>query len=226
MLVTMYCAWRIADPVKFNATIDTPAAAQDSLRNFLRSAKSDVVGKHNMEDFINTDPAKMKIPEIEGQILASVRANAAAYGIDIQGVGIKSLALPKDVTAVVIEAMKEERQRDVRKYESAGEAQATAIRECARSASAQIQEFARRKAAEIESEGIQAAAQYYVDFSKNERFAMFLRTLESLKKELEARTSILLDGSELPGINFFRTGPSLKPFETPPDKGPEPAKSK
>ncbi len=215
LLVTMYCAWRIADPALFNRTITTVSAAQDRLRDLMRSAKKDVVGRHNMEDLINTDPSKMQIPQIEEEVLQAVREQAMGnYGVDIVRVGIKSLALPKEVTAVVIEAMKEERQRDVRKFEAAGEAQATAIRERAKAASGQILAFANRKAAEIRSEGDRAAATYYKEFARNEPFGMFLRALESLKTELEAKTVILLDGSELPAVEFFRTGPSLKRFES------------
>ncbi len=223
LLVTMYCAWRIADPDLFNRTIVTPPAAQDRLRDLLRSAKKDVVGRHRMEDLINTDPAKMHIPEIEEEVLAAVRAPARdTYGVDVVRVGIKSLGLPKEVTAVVIEAMKEERQRDVRKFEAAGEAQATAIRERAKSASGQILAFANRKAAEIRSEGDRAAASYYKEFARNEPFSMFLRSLESLKTELASKSVILLDGSELPAVEFFRTGPSLQRLEAPPGQ----AKSK
>lgn len=221
LLVTMYCAWRIADPALFNRTITTAASAQDRLRDLLRSAKKDVVGRHRMEDLINTDPDKMLIAQIEDSVLQTVRAQTMdTYGVEVVRVGIKSLGLPKEVTAVVIEAMKEERQRDVRKFEAAGEAQATAIRERAKAASDQILAFANRKAAEIRSEGDRAAATYYKEFARNERFSMFLRSLESLKTELAAKTVILLDGSELPAAGFFRTGPSLKAMEVPnaPDK--------
>jgi membrane protease subunit HflC len=214
LLVTMFCAWRIADPDRFNRTIVTAATAQDRLRDLLRAAKKDVIGRHRMEDLINTDPAKMLIPQIEEEILAGVREPAReTYGVDVVRVGIKSLGLPKEVTAVVIEAMKEERQRDVRKFEAAGEAQAMAIRERAKAASGQILAFANRKAAEIRSEGDRAAATYYKEFARNEPFSMFLRSLESLRAELASKTVILLDGSELPAVQFFRTGPSLKPFQ-------------
>jgi len=214
VLVTMYCAWRIEDPSKFNRTIVTSAAAVARLRDLLRSAKKDTIGSHIMADLINTDPAKMLIPQIEQEVLEPVRSQATdSYGITVVRVGIKSLQLPKDVSAVVIEAMKEERQRDVRRYEAAGEAQATAIRERAKAASDQILAFASRKAADIQSEGDQAAAEYYKEYEKNEEFSMFLRSLESLRTELKSRSVILLDGSELPAVEFFRTGPSLEPFK-------------
>ena len=224
LLLTLYCAWRVADPAKFNASIQTAKAAQERIRDLLRSAKSDVVGRHNLEDFINTDPQKMLMASIEEEILTTVQRVAFQdNGVKVVSVGIKSLGLPESVTQAVIEAMKAERQRDVRRYESSGEAQATAIRERAKAAGNQILEFANRKAAEIRTEGDRAAAGYYREFAKDERFSMFLRSLESLKKELESKSVILLDGSLLPAVGFFQQGPSLKPFDAPvPSAGTSP----
>ena len=42
---------------------------------------------------------------------------------------------------------------------------------------------------------------------------MFLRSLESLRKELQSKAVILLDGSQIPAVRWFRDGPSLP--ETP-----------
>jgi len=214
MLVTMYCAWRIGEPKKFHSSIETIKDGQERIRDLLRSAKKDVVGRHNMEDFVNTDPEKMQIRLIEQEVLEPVRRRAIAdYGVTIVRVGIKSLGLPQSVTETVIEAMKEERQRDVRRFESAGEAQATAIRERAKAASGQIVAFAQRKAQEIRTAGDRAAAEYYKDFAENEEFSMFLRSLESLRTELKSRAVIILDGTQVPAAQYFRTGPTLAPFE-------------
>ncbi|MDY6913258.1 MAG: SPFH domain-containing protein [Planctomycetota bacterium] len=211
ILLTLYCAWRIDDVRRFQSSIETVKASQEALRALLQSAKSDVVGLHNMEDFVNTDPGKMIIPEIERKILESVHERAMTdYGAEVVRVGIKSLALPETVSATVIDAMKEERQLDIRMFESAGEAQATAIRERAEAARDQIIAFAERKAAEIRAEGDRAAAKYYKEFAKNEQLSMFLRSLESLKKELASKATIILDGSEIPAVKFFHEGPSVK----------------
>jgi len=210
MLVTTYCAWRIEDPRKFYVAIERTNAAQERLRDLLRSAKKDVIGRYNMEAFVNTDPAKILLPQIEREILDAVSRPAEQdYGVQVVRVGIKSLGLPENVTSAVIDAMKEERQRDVRKYESAGEAQATAIRERARTASRQILEFAQRKAAAIRSEGVRRAAETYQGYRENEAFSMFLRYLESLEKELSARSVIILDASQIPALRWFKEGPSL-----------------
>ena len=93
---------------------------------------------------------------------------------------------------------------------AAGEAQATAIRARASRASKQILAFASAKATKIKAEGDSAAAKYYREYAKNEQLGMFLRSLESLRKELMENTQIVLDGSQIPAVKFFREGPSLE----------------
>ncbi len=215
LIVTMYCAWRIGNPREFHRSVNTDdfeekvAKVQDRIRNLLRSAKKDVMGLHTMVDFINTDPQLMKLDQIEGEILASVRDKAMAdYGVEIVRVGIKSLALPESVTEQVINAMKAGRQRDITSYQQEGEAVATAIEQRARSDRDQIMDFAERKANEIRSEGDQAAARYYTEF-KDAEFANFLRVIESLKVELAHKTVFLLDGTGLPHIRWFKDGPNV-----------------
>jgi hypothetical protein len=105
--------------------------------------------------------------------------------------------------------MKAERQREASNYESAGQAQALAIRERAKEAAEQILAFANRKAGEIRAEGDSAAAAQYARFEKNWQLAAYLRSLESLKKELEGRSIFLLDSTSIPAIEYFRKGPSL-----------------
>jgi len=214
VIITLYCAWRIEDAEKFHAQIEYVDDARDRIRTILRSAKKEVIGKRNMEDFVNTDPNRMLIPQIEREILEPVRREAAErYGVQIVSIGVKSIGLSEDVTAGVIDAMKEERQRDVKRYESAGQAQADAIIARAESARDTIISFAQLKASEIRNKGVLAAAKYYKEYEKNPELSMFLRSLESLRKELASKATIILDGTKIPGVKFFRSGPSLEAFK-------------
>jgi membrane protease subunit HflC len=218
--LTTFCAWRIDDPVKFQSSIRTIDAAQKGIQTKLRSAKSGVLGKRMMSDLVNTDPRRMRIPEIESEILAAVAAEAQRdYGVQVSLVGIKTLGLPQDVAQEVIKAMQDERKKEADILEAAGQAQAQAIRERAREARDKILAFADRKAGEIRSEGARAAAEWYQVFEKNWQLAAFLRSLEGLKKELQGRSVFLLDGSEIPAVKFFSEGPKL-PTQAPMPPGP------
>jgi membrane protease subunit HflC len=205
----MYCAWRIADPVKFNRSVETVKAGERRLMDLLHDAWAKVRSNYNMRDYVNTQEKNMKLGDIERDVHNLIRAQASReYGVEIVMVGIKSLGLPESVTKDVIEAMKKERQKEIKFYESSGEAQATAIRERAKAASQKILAFARTKAANIKAEGESAAAKYYVEFSKNEELSIFLRWLDSLKKTLNERTVMVLDPKIFPPLGWFTTPPS------------------
>ena len=208
--LTTFCAWRIADPVKFQSSIRRIDLAQKGIQTKLQSAKAGVIGKRMMSDLVNTDPQRMLLAEIESEILASVAAEAERdYGVQVTLVGIKTLGLPQDVAQEATKAQKDKQQKEADIIEAAGQAQAQAIRERAREARDKILAFADRKAGEIRSEGARAAAEWYQVFEKNWQLAAFLRSLEGLKKELQGRSVFLLDGSEIPAVKFFREGPKL-----------------
>ncbi len=210
IIVSLFCAWRIADAAKFQASVPRGdvKAGEGRLREIIQSEKKNAIGKHAMDEFVNSDPKRMQIPQIEQEIFAGVRDKARdQYGVEVARMGIKSLALPESVTATVINAMKKERETDARKYESAGAALARDIENRADVASRQILDFAGAEAAMIRAEGVAAAADKYAEFGQNPELAMFLRSLDSLKKELSSRAVILLSGEELPAVRFFRNGP-------------------
>jgi len=219
MLVCVYCIWRIDDPERFHRAVrnDDPVekAAQiqeEGLRTIVRSAKNTVVGKTNIAAFINTNPEEMQLEKIEQAILEQSRAKALGdYGVGIVRIGIRSLSLPETVTKAVIEAMKEERQRDVSRYEQQGESQAKAIEARAESARNIILAFARRKAKEIRTQGDRAAAEYYVQFREDPDLAVFLRRLESLEKIFADKATIVMDPNDFPVVKMLRDGPTASP---------------
>jgi len=209
ILITMYCTWRIKDPEKFHRTIVTEAKATKNIRDRLSAHKNNVLGRYTLDSLVNTDPAKMKIAQIEQEVLEPLRQEMSdQYGVEIRSVGMKALGLPQVVSNAVIEMQKTEREEFVQQYKAAGEALATAIRARADRASKQILAFAAGKAMKIRAEGDSAAAKYYRKYAANERLGMFLRTLESLRA-LKDNTQIVLDGTQLPGADYFRDGPSL-----------------
>lgn len=216
ILLTVYCTWRIADPKKFHSAVKTHDAAAGKIRGRLTNQKNNVVARHRLDEFVNTDPTKMRIAQIEEEILLPLRAELAEdYGVEVRSVGLKLMGLPEGVSKFVIEAQKKEQEKKVQRYKAAGEAEATAIRARAERAKKQILAFTAAKALKIRAEGDSAAAKYYQSFAANERLGMFLRSLESLKKELASKTVILLDGSQIPAVTFFSTGPSLEQMRRP-----------
>ena len=218
LLVTVYCTWKITNPKTFHAVTreDDPQEkvrlVQESLRKMVRHAKSNVVSSHNMDRFINTNPKEMELADIEQEIHDQLKGKKVQdYGVEIIRVGIKSLGLTERVTGAVIDAMKQERQEDVKRFETEGKAQAQAIVSEAEKARALILAFAARKAMLIKTEGDEAAARYYVKFREDPQFGIFLRRLESLKKALSENAVMVLNNTDLKAIGWFHKEPSLKP---------------
>ena len=210
LIVMTYCAWRIADPKKLLTSIETPDQAVEKLRTRLRHYKSTVIGKHDLGALVNTDPDQMLLGRIEQQILTPLRQEAMAdYGISVEQVGIKANSLPETVSKAVIDQQKAERESYAADYRSSGESQAHAIEARARAASDEILAFARRKADDITTLGMREAAAFYKHFDAAPELAIFLRELESLKKQLAKQTVFILDGTMIPAVRYFRQSPAV-----------------
>jgi membrane protease subunit HflC len=207
--ITMYCAWRVNKPEKFLKEIKTIDAARGRIRKRLQAKQGDVIPKHTMSELVNTDPKQMKLVEIEGEVLAKLREVQDELGVEIVTIGIKALGLAQDTSKVVIEAMKTERQKEIEKLESMGQAIANTIVSRANNASLKILAFAERKAGGIRTAGHKEAAKYYSQYKDNPRFGMFLRELDTLKSGLGQNATIWLDGTKIPGVKFLWKGPSL-----------------
>jgi len=207
--ITMYCAWRVGKPEKFLKEIKTIEEARGRIRKRLQAKQGDVIPKHAMRELVNTDPKEMKLAEIEGEILTRLREVQDELGVEVVTVGVKALGLAQDTSKAVIDAMKEERQKEIKKLEAMGQATADTIVSRAENASQQIVAFAGRKADEIRTAGHREAAKYYSRYKDQPRFGMFLRYLDTLRSGLGQNATIWLDGTKIPGVQFLWKGPSL-----------------
>jgi membrane protease subunit HflC len=162
-----------------------------------------------MQELVNTNPKKMKLAEIETEVLGKLREVQDELGVEIVTVGIKALGLAEATSKTVIDAMKKERQKEIDKLESMGQASAGTIISRAENARDQILAFAKRKSDEIRTAGHREAAKYYSRYKEHPRFGMFLRYLDTLKSGLGQNATIWLDGTKIPGIKFLWKGPSL-----------------
>lgn len=210
ILVSVFCGWRIKDADTFIRAISGQAKVKDCeemLRTSLRDAKGDVIANHPLAHFINTDPNKMRMTEIENEILAKIKDSALReYGVEIVTVGIKSLGLPPNVTEKVIDNMRAERKTEADTYRASGRAVADTIRERAITAKDQILAFANTKAELIRAEGERDAAKYYKTFKENEEFAIYLRELKFLAETLPQNSEVVLDATMLRSIGYFKDG--------------------
>jgi membrane protease subunit HflC len=213
LIMGCFAIWRIDDPLKFYIRVVTVPQAEEQLRSRINEVRDAIVGLYSLSDFVNLDAQQLEEShkKIEDDMLAAARDRIKNdYGVDLIRVGIRRISLPEQVTQKVFEAMIEERGREATRYSQAGAARAKAIEAEAQAQADQILSFARTKAQEIESEGIQAATRMLGEIGEQDReFFVWLRQLDALKAALKEKATIFLDTStEL-----------MRPFVEPPAPG-------
>lgn len=211
IIVRSYAVWAIADPSKFLTSVKDVKIAEDTLGTLLRNAQNSVIGNHSFSEFVNTNPEKIRFEQIENEILAEVSDKAMQeYGIAIKTVGIRQLNVSKDVTTQVFERMSADRNREKEAILAGGRAEAERIRSEAEAQRKELLAVAATQAQVIRGEGDAEAAKYYDMLKEDPDLAMFLRNLETLKKILAERTTIVL-GVETEPIDLLKGVPDIEP---------------
>lgn len=201
LIVGAFAVWRIDDPLKFYVRVPNEADAENELRKRLNEVRSTVIGQHNMNEFFNLDRTQVDAnwSQIEKQMLDAVRPGVLAdYGVDIQHVGIRRVALPSEVTAKVQTSMQEEWKAQANTLREEGKGLAAAIKAQAEADRDKILAFARRRAQEIESQGVEASARIMHQIAEEDsEFYIWLQYLEALKEAFSQRGTIFLDAQDV-----------------------------
>lgn len=207
LVVNVFVGWKISDAQEFLPKFKggSTADAQRYLENMLRSAKAAVIGKHNLSDFVNSDPTQLKFDEIEKEIQTSVESELTKnnYGISVEFLGIKKLGLPQNVTQAVFDRMKAERTKLISKAQYEGEAEATKIKSAAERQAADVVANAQADATRIQGEGQAEAAKTLAVFQQNPDLEVFQLEIEALKNSMNQKTTLILDETK-PPFDVFR----------------------
>jgi membrane protease subunit HflC len=206
LLTSVYVGWKISDAGQFlrEFTGGSVPAAQTMLESMLRSAKSAVVGKHPLSDFVNTDPQKLQFKQIENEIEQTVQNELLTNncGIHIEFLGIKQLGLPESVTQTVFDRMKSERQVLISRAQYEGEAEAQKIRANADREANETLANARAEATRIQGEGEAEAAKTLPVFQENPELANFLLRVNALQQSLNQKATLIFD-QRTPPFDLF-----------------------
>jgi membrane protease subunit HflC len=149
---------------------------------------------------VSTTPEKIQAASMLDQLTAATdRAALEQYGLSVIDVRIKRLNLPEQNKQSVYARMRAERERIARQYRAEGEEQALSIRADADRQKEETLSAAYRDAEKLRGEGdAQATKIYGAAYSKNPRFYKLVRTLESYKKVLDDKTTVIMSSdSEL-----------------------------
>jgi membrane protease subunit HflC len=187
LIPRVYATWRITDPVAFEKTLKGDAeTARKRLTQVINGRAPEVFGRYNLEDVVNTDPAKLKFDQIEQEILDGVKASVEsadkAYGIEVLSLGITLLALPEDATAAVFSRMGQERTTEANKLTEEGKKIKRTMVAEAQEKRDKLLADAEATAKRIRAQGEAGAALTYKTFKEDPELAIFLRELESLRE--------------------------------------------
>jgi len=208
----VFVCWRVQDAQHFLETVNDLKGAESRIHDIVWSELAAEVGRNPLEALVSVDSKSHRL----GELVAGVAGRCAEraerdYGIRIVDVQIKRIGLPAQVRDSVFERMRKERARMAEKYRSEGQAEALKIRAAADKertvvlAKAEADAERIRGRAEAEATRIYAAAH-----GKDPAFFELLRTLETYRKILDEKTTVLLSGdSEL--LKYLTRGSTAGP---------------
>jgi len=213
ILAGIYVDYRIGNPEVFFKQLKDIPNAEEVLNNLMRSEKNSAFGLYNFNQIVNTDPKKLKLDEIQNQIKSNLITQTEKFGIDVVGVGINSLGVPKTITEKVFDRMVAERKQFADRSIAEGKSKAREIRISAdRDRTIALAE-AEARAQRIRAEGDAKAAESYKTFSQDPALAEFLRKLEALRTILKGRTTVVFD-TNVPPFDLLNAANSKPVFKT------------
>ena len=198
ILVGIFVEYRIADAEKFFVSLERIGEAEQRLNNWMRAARNATFGRYRFNQIVNVDAKEVKLAQIQQEMLAEIRKNAVPFGLEVQAVGINAFNVPSTISEEVFKRMIQERKSAAEKFLSTGALEAGKIRTAADKAKADLLTDAEAKAKTIRAEGDAEAARYYEVFKANPELAAFLRKLDSLRRIMRSRTTLVLDTGAAP----------------------------
>jgi membrane protease subunit HflC len=200
IILQVYLVWNIKDAQKFHISVGDYIAAQRHLNNIVANTKNGVLGNYTLSNLVSTNLDDIMLDEIREKIEQQVAVSAINnFGIEVQTLRIKRLALPYTNVLSVFEQMIADRQRYVSRYISEGERDAAIIISEAEAMAAEIIAQGRLEASEIEAETERRVAEIYGEaYDRNSQLFTFLKNLIALENSVNPDTVIIMRANESP----------------------------
>jgi membrane protease subunit HflC len=214
LLTSVYVGWKISDATAFFPKFagGSITAAQRLLESTLRSAKSSVITRHTLAEFVNADPKALQLDTIEKEIAQAVQAQLQTNGcgMELEFLGFKKVGLPESVTTAVFARMTSERQVLISRFQYEGEGEAQKIKSAANRQASETINNAVADATRIRGEGEAEAAKVLPVFQQNPELANFLLRIDALQQSLNQRSTLIFD-ERTPPFDLFTGIPTGSP---------------
>ncbi|MGP0068344.1 MAG: protease modulator HflC [Isosphaeraceae bacterium] len=217
--VAWYASWRIADVKRFLRTVRTIPDASARLEDMTAAVLAAELGGRELGQIVSIGDRSM-LDTMTLDVSRRVAEQAAQeYGLDLVAVRLRRMNYPEEVRTAVFEQIRSERQRVAAATRAEGESQARIIRSAAdRDRSATIAK-AESDAAGLIGEGEAQAARIANEaHAVDPAFYQFLKTLETYRTALDARTTLVLS-AESRFLRLLTQGLPDSPIEKSPRSG-------
>jgi len=200
IILQTYIVWRVSDVKKFHTSIGNFDTARKHLNDLAATSKNSVLGNYPLSSLVSTNIEEIKIDEICRTIEEKTARSALAnYGIEIQKLKIKRLALPEANVKSVFNQMIADRQKYVSQYIAEGERDAAIITGEADARAAEIYAQGKLEASQIDAETEKMVASIYGEaYDRNSRLFVFLKKLMALENSVNADTTVIMRANESP----------------------------
>lgn len=201
LYLTVAVAWRVANAETFirrmanEQGLNNDTQAENLLTARVRDVRQGVVSAFALTDFVSTDKAQAdNFRKLDGALLERLREKMPAedYGVEIASVMITRMAMPKDTIKAINERMIKEREIRSETNVTAGKEEAKKIISSANLEKQNLLSNAAAEARKIKGEGDAKAAEFYQEFKKNPKLALFLRRLDALEEVLKNKATVAL----------------------------------
>jgi membrane protease subunit HflC len=208
IIVGIYVNYRIKDVNAFFSKLKDVSNGEDVLNTLMRSAKNTAFGQRNLYQIVNENGKMLKLDAVTADIKSSLVKDTAEFGIEIVGVGINTLGVPKTVTEKVFERMIAERKQFADKNLAEGKREAKEIRVKADLERDTIIANAEASAQKLRAEGDAAAAKFYKEFARDPKLAGFLRKIDALRLIMEKGTTLVID-TNVPPFDLLKADAAI-----------------
>lgn len=200
IILQSYLVWNIQDAQRFHISVGDYAAAQRHLNGIVANTKNGVMGNFTLSNLVSTNPDDIMLDEIRRIIEEQVAEAALSnFGIAVEALRFRRLALPYTNVLSVFEQMIADRQRYVSRYLSEGERDAAIIISEAEARAAEIIAQGRLEASIIEAETERRVTEIFGEaYDRNPQLFVFLKNLIALENSVNPDTTIIMRASESP----------------------------
>jgi membrane protease subunit HflC len=212
--VDTFARWRIADPAKWYVALRNLRSAQSRLEDIIGSETRAAVASHELIEVVRSDkaraaavdptaqgaaalrPAKRGRKELEKDILAAAAPKLLPLGIELLDVRFKRVNYTPEVLDPIHQRMKSERTQIAQRFRSEGEGEAARILGRKERRLREVESEAYKKVQEVrgaaDAEATRVYAESYDKTAESREFYAFLKTLDTYRSVLGARTNLVI----------------------------------